>query len=312
LQVAGNPSPLDWSDWASAAADLRQQITDYIGSTGTNIELCVTENNSDAGAMGRQSTSLVNALYLADSTGQLMKTEFRCYLWFDFQNDPETDGDFDPTIYGWRANGDYGIVTGSDAPFPTYYAKKLLQYFARGGDAVLNGSSDSLLLSAYAVRRTNGALTMLVINKDMTTALNGQIALTNFMPATTATIQFYGIPQDQAAENNESASLQDIATTSYAVPGTNFNYVFPPLSLTLFTFAPEPSQISVLQVHPTQVQLQLQGQFGAPYVIQSSTNLNSPTWTPVATNTLSGSTATISISVTPGTPAQFYRAVWQP
>ena len=50
---------------------------------GTNIELCVTENNSDAGAMGRQSTSLINALYLADSTCQLMKTEFRAYLWFD-------------------------------------------------------------------------------------------------------------------------------------------------------------------------------------------------------------------------------------
>ena len=32
LQVAGNPSPLNWSDWASAAANLRQQITDYIGA----------------------------------------------------------------------------------------------------------------------------------------------------------------------------------------------------------------------------------------------------------------------------------------
>ena len=82
LQVAGNPSPLNWSDWASAAADLRQQISDYVGSAGTNIELCVTENNSDAGAMGRQSSSLVNGLYLADNAGQLMKTEFRAYLWF--------------------------------------------------------------------------------------------------------------------------------------------------------------------------------------------------------------------------------------
>ena len=78
--------PLNWSDWASAAANLRQQISDYIGPAGTNIELCVTENNSDAGAMGRQSTSLVNALYLADSTSQLMKTEFRSYIWWDLHN----------------------------------------------------------------------------------------------------------------------------------------------------------------------------------------------------------------------------------
>jgi hypothetical protein len=312
LQVAGNPSPSTWSDWNSAAASLRQQITDYIGSAGSNIELCVTENNSDAGEMGRQSTSLVNALYLADSTCQLMKTEIRSYIWWDLHNGPDSDGDFDPTIYGWRTNGDYGILDPSNVPYPTFYAEKLLQYFARPGDSVLNGMSDNLLLSAYAVRRTNGALTMLVINKDMTANVSGQIALTNFTPWTTATIQSYGIPQDQAAENNESSALQDIATTNFAAASTNFTYAFPPLSLTLFTFAPALAELSVLQVQPTQVQLQLQGQAGTPYVVQSSTNLNSSTWTPVATNTLSGGTATINIPVSAGTPEQFYRAVWQP
>ena len=187
--------------------------------------------------MGRQSTSLVNALYLADSTSQLMKTEFRSYLWWDLHNGAETGGDYDPTIYGWRTSGDYGILSGSNTPYPTFYAEKLLQYFARPGDSVLNGTSDYLLLSAYAVHRTNGALTLLVINKDMTTNLNAQIALTNFVPWTTATIQSYGIPQDQAAETNAAASLQDIATTNFPTAGTNFTYSFPPLSLTLFTFA---------------------------------------------------------------------------
>jgi hypothetical protein len=312
LQVAGNPCPSAWSDWNSAATNLRQQITDYIGSAGTNIELCVTENNSDSGEMGRQSTSLVNALYLADSTSQLMKTEIRSYIWWDLHNGQDTDGDFDPTIFGWRTYGDYGILDGNNAPYPTFYAEKLLQYFARPGDSVLNGTSDNLLLSAYAVHRTNGALTMLVINKDMTTNLNGEIALTHFTPWMTATVRSYGIPQDQAAENNESSSLQDIATTIYSAANTNFTYVFPPLSLTLFTFAPGLPQLSVLHVQPTQVQLQIQGQSGTPYIVQSSTNLNLKTWTPVSTNTPSGSTATINISVSASTPEQFYRAVWQP
>jgi hypothetical protein len=310
LQVAGNPCPLVWSDWASAAANLRQQISDYIGPTGTNIELCVTENNSDAGAMGRQSTSLVNALYLADSTSQLMKTEFRSCLFWDFQNDePEAGGDYDPTIYGWQGVGDYGIVNGSNTPYPTFYAEKLLQYFARPGDSVLNGTSDSLLLSAYAIRRTNGALTMLVINKDMTTNLNAQIVLTNFVPWTTATIQSYGIPQDQAAETNAAASQQDIATTNFPTAGTNFTYLFPPLSLTLFTFAPGPSALSALGVQPGQVQLLLQGQPGTPYVIQSSPDLTA--WTSVSTNTLVGSTLNVTNPVSPSSTHQFYRAVWQ-
>jgi hypothetical protein len=310
LQVAGNPCPLSWTDWASAAANLRQQISDYIGTTGTGIELCVTENNSDAGAMGRQSTSLVNALYLADSTSQLMKTEFRSYIWWDLHNSADTSGDFDPTLYGWRSNGDYGVLSGSNTPYPTFYAEKLLQYFARPADSVLNGTSDSLLLSAYAVHRTNGALTVLVINKDMTTNLNAQIVLTNFVPWTNATIQSYGIPQDQAAENNAGASLQDIATTNFPTASANFSYSFPPLSLTLFTFEPGPSVLSVLGVQPGQVELLLRGQPGTPYVIQTSPDLMA--WTPVSTNTLVGSTLNITNLISPGSPHQFYRAVWQP
>jgi hypothetical protein len=310
LQVAGNPSPLDWADWASAASDLRQQLTDYLGSPGTNVELCVTENNSDAGNMGRQSTSLVNALYLADSTSQLIKTEFRSYLWWDLHNGPLISGDFDPTLYGWRSNGDFGILDASGLPYPTFYAKKLLQSFARPGDSVLNGTSDNLLLSAYAVHRTNGALTMLVINKSLTTNLTGQIALTNFIPSTTATIQSYGIPQDQAAQTNGPAASQDIATNS-STASSNFSYVFPPLSLTLFTFSPGPSTLSVLQVQPSQVQLKLEGQSGT-YIVQGAPSLASTTWNPVSTNALTGSSATINIPLTPGAPVQFYRAAWQP
>ena len=87
--------------------------------------------------MGRQSTSLVNALYLADSTCELMKTEFNSYIWWDLRNSADTSGDFDPTIYGWRSNGDYGILSGANSAYPTFYAEKLLQYFARPGDTVL-------------------------------------------------------------------------------------------------------------------------------------------------------------------------------
>jgi hypothetical protein len=309
LQVAGNPSPSNWSDWTSAAADLRQQITDYIGTGGSNIELCVTENNSDAGAMGRQSTSLINALYLADSTSQLMKTEFRSYLWWDLHNGSEADGNFDPTIYGWRANGDYGILSGANSPYPTFYAEKLLQNFARPGDAVLAASSDNLLLSAYAVRQTNGTLTLLVINKDMTTNLTAQIALTNFVPWSTATLLSYGIPQDQAAQTNGAPVLQDLAGGSYP-SAANFNYNFAPLSLTLFTFAPMPATVVVQGVQSGQVQLLLQGQSGTPYIIESSPDLFN--WSSVATNNLVGNSASITVPVPSGTMAQFFRALWMP
>jgi hypothetical protein len=312
LQVAGNPSPLTWSDWASAAADLRQQITDYLGTSGSNIELCVTENNSDAGTMGRQSTSLVNALYLADSMGQLLKTEFRAYIWWDFRNNgPYPGGDFDPTIYGWRTVGDYGMLDGASAPYPTFYAARLMQYFARPSDGILSATTDHMLLSAYAARRTNGALSLLVINKNLTASTTGQIAMTNFTPTTTATVRSYGIRQDQAMQTNGSPALRDIAT-NFTTAASIFTNAFPPLSLTLFTFAPGPATLSVLHVQPTNVQLQLQGQAGAPYVIQSSTDLNSRTWTAVSTDRLVGNTLVVNIPTSASVPAQYYRAIWQP
>lgn len=310
LQVPGNPSPLNWSDWASAAASLREQLNDYVGPASSNIELCVTENNSDSGAMGRESTSIVNALYLADSASQLMKTEFRSYLFWDLHNGPSTNGDMDPTIYGWRTNGDFGIMNASDSPYPTYYAEKLLQYFARPGDSVLNGTSDNLLLSAYAVRRTNGALTMLVINKAMTMTLNAQIGLTNFVPWTTATTLSYGIPQDQAASANAAAYLQDLATNNVSGLSANFNYSFPPLSMTLFTLAPAPATLSGPKLVGGQLQMLMLGQSSTPYVIQSSSNL--VTWTSISTNMLVGSTLSVTNPIPAGAPDQFYRAIWQP
>jgi hypothetical protein len=156
----------------------------------------------------------------------------------------------------------------------------------------------------------NGALTMLVINKDMTNTLNAQVTLTNFVPWSAATIHSYGIPQDQAAENNADASLQDIATANFTAPGTNFSYAFPPLSLTLFTFAPGPSNLSVSSIQPGQLALLLHGQAGTPYVIQSSPDLVS--WTPVSTNILTASFLNFDLPISAQTTNQFLRAVWQP
>jgi hypothetical protein len=227
------------ANWASDAANLRQQLTDYLGSNGTNVELCCTENNSDSGSQGRQSTSIVNALYLADNMAQIMKTEINSYIWWDFRNGSDTNGSFDPTLYGWRKNGDLGMVwQASTSNYPTFYAEKLMQYFARAGDSVLNPTSDYLLLSAYAAYRTNGSLTLLVINKDVTTNLTAQISLTSFTPAGTATVRSFGILQDEATRtNNTTAGSKDISTNTLSVT-TLFTNTFPAGSLTLITFTP--------------------------------------------------------------------------
>lgn len=306
LQVADTPSA-NWTDWKSAAANLRQQITDYLGPQGTNIQICVTENNSDSGAMGRQSTSIVNALYLADSLSQLMKTEINSYLWWDMNNGSDTTGDFDPTLYGWRTNGDYGVLNGSDLPYPTYYAEKLMQSFVRPGDTILNASSDYKALAAYAARKADGALAVLVINKTPTNLLNAQLSLTNFVPAGSATMRSYGITQDEETQTNGPAAAQDIYTNTVSVASI-FTNSFPPYSLTLFTFAPVASQLSASLVSSGQMVLNVQGQAGVPYVVQSSPDLVN--WSSISTNISEGPVISVTNAISGS--EQFWRVVWQP
>ena len=296
--------------WASEAADLRQQINDYFGDGGTNIELVCTENNSNSGSQGRQSTSIVNALYFADSLAQLMKTEFNAYVWWDFRNGADNQGSFDSTLYGWRTNGDLGIALGTNTFYPTFYAAKLMQHFIQPGDTVLNASSDYLLLSAYAAGHANGAVTLLVINKDANATLTAKIAIHDFVPSPWATIQCYGIPQDEAARTNAHAAAQDVVSSDYDGAGSVFTNSFPPYSLTLFTLAPAAARLESVSASNSELVFQLQGQAQVSYVIETSTNLIN--WTPRTTNTLAGAVLNITNKVAPNANAQFWRAVWKP
>lgn len=302
LQSSGN--------WAIDAADLRRQITDYFGPGGTNIELVCTENNSNSGQQGKQSTSLVNGLYYADSLAQIMKTEFNGFVWWDLRNGTDTSGNMDSTLYGWRSYGDLGMINGANTRHPPFYAAKLMKYFARPGDSILFTTSDYSLLSSYAARRTNGELSVLVINKNPSVNLNGQIALTNFIPWTNVTMRSYGMAQDEATRTNASASAQDISITNLLLAGTNFSYFLPPYSLTLFTFVPAPARLLPLASPDNELVFQLQGQAPSRYAIQSSPNLTG--WTSVATNALVSDTLNITNVIAAGSSEKFWRAVWLP
>jgi hypothetical protein len=297
--------------WAADAATLRQEIADYFGAGGTNIELVCTENNSVSSNPGKQSVSLVGGLFFADSLAQLMKTELNGLFWWNFQNGGYVlTGNTNASLYGWRPYGDYGVVEGT-TNMPPYYALKLIRKFAQTGDKVLGATSDYILLSTYAVRRQNGGLTVLTINKDPSNTATGQVNVAGFVPALYGTVYSYGIPQDTAAQTGIGSP--DVAEASLSGVSTSFDYAFPPYSATVLSLYPAPATLKATldSGNPARVILQLQGQGGVPYVIQSSSNLN--TWASVSTNSLAGaSTVNITNAVAPSVTRQFWRAVWQP
>jgi hypothetical protein len=209
-------------------------ITDYVGAAyGSSIELDVTELNSVSSGPGKQTTSLVNGLFMADALGNLAQTEFDACTWWAFRGGADTSGNNSASLYGWRPYGDYGVVSSGDVsgtpantPYPTFYAAKLLTNWGRGGDAVVSASSGYALLSIYAAQLQNGSLSLLVINKHPSDDLPAQIALDDFTPgSSSAQVYSYGKPNDLAAG--------DITTGTASVSGTTFSYTFPSYSMSV-------------------------------------------------------------------------------
>lgn len=301
---------LSSAGWASDAATLRQEVSDYFGAGGSNIELLCTENNSVSSNPGKQSVSLVNGLFFADSLAQLMQTELNGLFWWNFENgDFSFGGNTNTSLYGWRLYGDYAVVEGS-TNFPPYYASKLMQHFVQAGDTVISAVSDYILLSSYAARRQDGSLTVLTINKDPANTSIGQINVSGFVPASAGMAFSYGIPQDTAAQTGIGSP--DVAQAALPGAGAQFNYAFPPYSATVLWLFPAPANLNAT-LNPAdthQIILQLQGQAGVPYVLQSSTNLVA--WSSLSTNTLTGSTLSITNPVPASLSKLFLRAVWQP
>jgi hypothetical protein len=241
--AAGDTQDLLWPKiWATDAANLRQMLNDYLGDAATNVTMEVTENGTGG---DKQAVSLPGGLFYADSLGQILQTEFNSRIWWAMHNGGGPVTDPDPAFYGWRKDGsgnyisDGGIVNGDGVGangYPTYYVAKLLTHFARGGDTVISASSDYPLLATYAVQRTNGTLTLLVINKSSSANLTANFNLSGYAPATNATVYSYGIPQDEAARTGIGSP--DVAQTNFTGVQGNFSATFAPFSASVMVLNP--------------------------------------------------------------------------
>jgi hypothetical protein len=227
--------------WANDAAAIRQMLNDYLGRDAKKVEINCTENNSVYGNPGKQTTSLVNGLFLADSLGNIMKTEFNSLFWWDLRNGQEAGNNNSASLYGWRRYGDYGIVNAADPAgpadrYPTFYVYKLLKYYARGGEHVIRAASDYNGLGVYAVRdHHQKTLNLLLINKHPTATLNMSVTVNGFKVGQVADVYTYGIPQDEAARTGTGSA--DIDHTQITLPGKTFTYTPAPYSATIIRIA---------------------------------------------------------------------------
>jgi len=245
--------------WPDDAADLRQQLITHLGATeAAKVEILVTENNSVYAKPGKQTTSLVNGLFHADSVGHILQTEINALLWWDLRNGRDTGNNNSASLYGWRNYGDYGILStppsGGSAsiyyePYPVYYVMKLLAKFARGRDTVVTATSNNSLLTVFAVKSIEGPLNLLVINKDPSTTLSASIAVAGYTPPAAAYVHSYGKTQDTAVQTGTGST--DIASTTMAISGATFSASFAPYSVTVISLDPTATPPAPVTPAPT-------------------------------------------------------------
>jgi hypothetical protein len=247
LHTVSDPSSV--LDWSTRHADYQTLLQTTLGSQASGVQVMGTEFNSVYTNPGKQSTSLVNGLFIADSIGSLLDSGYTGGFVWDLRNGWDTTQNNSPSLYGWRQGGDYGLLgdpntstppsTGPYVPYPNYFAEQLASKIVLTGGQVVSASSNYQDLTAYAVLEVNGHLELLVINKNPYANLNEQFTLQGFTPNGHAQVWQYGEAQDyaQSQTTDGSAALADL-TTTLTLNGSSFNYTFPAYSMTVLDLTP--------------------------------------------------------------------------
>ncbi len=210
---------------------IRQMLVDYFGPAGNSIEIHLNEINANAGAQGKQSTSLVNGLFLADAYGQSLRAGFETMVWWDWINGKDFTGNMASHLYGWRNYGDLAMGENNNNLYPTYYTGKILQHFAQPGDTVLPLASSHPFVGSYGVRKPDGAVHVMLINKRPTGIINSVVNFTDFVPAGSYSLVRYGIPQDEAARLNSGNRDLTFSTATGGAASTPIQ--LPPYSVSV-------------------------------------------------------------------------------
>ncbi|HEY1663565.1 MAG TPA: glycoside hydrolase family 44 protein [Verrucomicrobiae bacterium] len=163
---------------------------------------------------------------------------------------------------------------------PTYLAMKMYRNYdgnksTFGDTSIQTATPNPDVLSAYAaVRSSDGAMTLMAINKDITNATPITANITNFLALGTA-------QRWQLTSANTINQLSNVTLTNGVLSD-----MLPAQSITLYVLpGVAPFNLHVVPGNTTgQLTLSFGGQTGLTYIVQSSTNLSH--WTGVSTNTL--------------------------
>ncbi len=222
----------DTSQIPTMVSSLRSSLSQYSGSA--NVPIMITETNSVSSNPGKQTLSIVNALYLEQDYLGWLQNGVSSVDWWQIHNGIVTTGDNGSSLYGTATYGDYGVLAdgscgtingaqvcepAADTPFPAYYGMQLLSKFIHPGDTLVSATSSQSLVKSYAVKAADGSLRVMLVNDDPSNSYSVGLSYSGFTPASgapsVATLAPPGTSITTAASG--SAAAQTIAPYSAAV-----------------------------------------------------------------------------------------------
>lgn len=211
---------------------LRTKINQDCGTHASDVQIMTTETNSVSFNPGKQTTNLVNALYLAENYLTWLSNGVTSIDWWDVHNSELTGTNDSPSLYGTNNYGDYGLLSvgdtdepPADTPFPDYYGLQIVSKVVGGFDQIVAASSDQSAVQAFAVRQQDGSVAVLLINTDPATSYSVSISGLNFRLLDSATVYSYG-------QGSTSVSVSHIHGPSIG------SQAIAPYSLTALVFHP--------------------------------------------------------------------------
>ncbi|AJF69436.1 hypothetical protein SVTN_00995 [Streptomyces vietnamensis] len=174
------------------AGAVRSLIGQYAGSRAPDVGIAVTEANAQA-----YLDTSPNGLFAPDNYLTWLENGAFNVDWWDLRNG--TDCTKVTTVEGATDYNDGGMVSSGspceptvNTPFPAYYGIQMISRLGAPGDTLVKAAGSSSLLSAHAVRRTNGDVAVMLINKDPNNAATVNLSYTGFTPSSaTPTVHSY-------------------------------------------------------------------------------------------------------------------------
>ncbi|MFH8841775.1 cellulose binding domain-containing protein [Streptomyces sp. NPDC017868] len=174
------------------AGAVRSLIDQYAGSRAPDVGIAVTEANAQA-----YLDTSPNGLFAPDNYLTWLENGAFNVDWWDLRNG--TDCTKVTTVEGATDYDDGGMLSSgspceppANTPFPAYYGIQMISKLGAPGDTLVKAAGSSPLLSAHAVRRTNGDVAVMLINKDPDNAATVNLSYTGFTPSSaTPTVHSY-------------------------------------------------------------------------------------------------------------------------